>query len=170
MREIGLDVRAAGVVRPQDEMPFEVDAAEPGHVDAPVDPAVGGRTVQIVGGVVGRIRPQQTGRELVAIPIGIDQERRRVKVEPGAGDGRQPEPRRIGVIAARILDGGTNIEGADLDAERIEGLEVLQRPPQGRYRRNGHGLGVGARRRLARSRVVAQLAQKRGDCRLQQLG
>jgi hypothetical protein len=137
------------------------------HVDAPIDPAVRHGTVQPMCRVEAREGAAHIGGELVARPVGIDQKLRRIEIEPGGGNRRQPEPRRIGVIAAQVLDRGTKTEGADLDAEGIEGFRVRDGPPQRRRGGDGRDLGLGARGRRA-GPELAQSTGKRRHRRLQQ--
>ena len=169
VRQIRLNVRAAGLVGAQDEAPLEIDMGEAGYVDAAVDPAVSGGAIELVRGIEGGEGAAQIDRELVARPVGIGRQFGSVEVNPRTGDRWEAEPRGIGIVAPRVFEGRPKVERADLYPEGIEGLWLGKGPPERRRRRNSRGLDVGAGRRCARPEL-AQAAGKRPDRRLQEPG
>ena len=82
VREISLNVRAAGDIGTEDETTFEIKTSETGNVDAPIDLPVRRRPVESMGGIEINIAAAQIPRELVARPIGAHQELRRIEIEP----------------------------------------------------------------------------------------
>ena len=67
-----------------EQVTFEIEPGVAGHVDAAIDPAVGRRAVKRMIGIVGRVGAEKAGGEGVTLPVGVDAQLGRVKVEPGA--------------------------------------------------------------------------------------
>jgi len=68
------------------------------------------------------------------------------------------------------FEGRTQVEGADLDAERIERLVLRRRPPERRRGGDGGGDQVGGERRRARPVLQADAGGERRARRLQLFG